>query len=134
MFATKKPSTVFFQAPIGAGALNGIATGHWSRRGLMSFLSFVGALAAFCTTTSFIPQIVKIRKQGADDLSYSMLLLYLSGVLLWLVYGLLLHAAAIIWANAITSFLVALALALKATSRPMREAAGSDDDSLAQAE
>jgi MtN3 and saliva related transmembrane protein len=97
----------------------------------MNPLSFVGARAAFCTTTSFIPQIIKIKKQGADDLSYSMLLLYLSGVLLWLAYGLLLRAAAIIWANAITSFLVALALVLKATSRPVREIAGSDDDSLA---
>jgi MtN3 and saliva related transmembrane protein len=96
----------------------------------MNPLSFVGGLAAFCTTTSFIPQIVKIRKQGADDLSYSMLFLYLAGVLLWLLYGLLLHAAAIIWANAITSLLVALALALKATSRPDSEIAGSNDDSL----
>jgi MtN3 and saliva related transmembrane protein len=96
----------------------------------MNPLSFVGGLAAFCTTTSFIPQIVKIRKQGADDLSYSMLFLYLAGVLLWLLYGLLLHAAAIIWANAITSLLVALALALKATSRPDSEIARSDDNSL----
>ena len=96
----------------------------------MNPLAFVGGLAAFCTTTSFIPQIVKIRKQGADDLSYSMLFLYLAGVLLWLLYGLLLHAAAIIWANAVTSLLVALALALKATSRPDSEIAGSNDDSL----
>ena len=82
----------------------------------MDPLSYVGPLAAFCTTIAFVPQIVKIKKQGADDLSYPMLILYLTGVLLWLVYGLLLHAAAIIWANSITSFLVAVALALKATS------------------
>jgi MtN3 and saliva related transmembrane protein len=82
----------------------------------MDPLSYVGSLAAFCTTTAFVPQIVKIKKQGADDLSYPMLFLYLTGVLLWLVYGLLLHAAAIIWANSITSLLVAVALALKATS------------------
>jgi MtN3 and saliva related transmembrane protein len=100
----------------------------------MNFLSYVGTLAAFCTTTSFIPQIVKIKKQGGEDLSYPMLFLYLSGVLLWLVYGLLLHAAAIIWANAITSFLVALAIALKATSQPLREIAGTDNDSLAEPE
>jgi MtN3 and saliva related transmembrane protein len=96
----------------------------------MNALSYVGALAALCTTTAFIPQIVKIKKQGGDDLSYFMLFLYLAGVLLWLLYGLLLHAAAIIWANAITSLLVALALALKATSRPDSEIAVSNDDSL----
>ncbi|MGB8542895.1 MAG: PQ-loop repeat-containing protein [Candidatus Acidiferrales bacterium] len=100
----------------------------------MNLLSYVGTLAAFCTTASFIPQIVKIRKQGGEDLSYPMLFLYLSGVLLWLVYGLLLHAAAIIWANAITSLLVALAVALKATSQPLREIAGTDNDSLAEPE
>ena len=44
-----------------------------------------------------------------------MLFIYLTGVLLWLIYGLLLHAAAVIWANAATSFLVAVALALKMT-------------------
>jgi uncharacterized protein with PQ loop repeat len=43
-----------------------------------------------------------------------MLFLYLTGILLWLVYGLLLHAAAVIWANAVTSLLVAVALILKA--------------------
>jgi MtN3 and saliva related transmembrane protein len=82
----------------------------------MDLLSYVGALAGFCTTIAFIPQIVKIKKQGADDLSYHMLFLYLTGVLLWLVYGLMLHAAAIIWANSVTSFLVIVAIALKATS------------------
>ena len=83
----------------------------------MDRLSYVGALAGFCTTIAFVPQIIKIKKQGADDLSYPMLFLYLTGVLLWLVYGLILHAAAIIWANSITSFLVGVALALKATPR-----------------
>ena len=81
----------------------------------MDPLSYVGPLAGFCTTIAFVPQIIKIKKQGADDLSYHMLFLYLTGVLLWLVYGLMLHAAAIIWANSITSFLVIVALALKAT-------------------
>jgi MtN3 and saliva related transmembrane protein len=84
----------------------------------MDPLSYVGGLAGFCTTIAFVPQIVKIKKQGADDLSYHMLFLYLTGVLLWLVYGLLLHAAAIIWANSVTSFLVIVALALKATCPP----------------
>jgi MtN3 and saliva related transmembrane protein len=81
----------------------------------MGWLFYVGTIAAVCTTASFIPQIVKIRKQGGEDLSYSMLLLYLAGVLLWLVYGLLLHAAAVIWANTFTSFLVIVALVLKLT-------------------
>ena len=86
----------------------------------MGLLDSVGTVAALCTTGAFIPQIVKIRRQGAEDLSFSMLFIYLTGVLLWLLYGLLLHAAAVIWANAATSFLVAVALLLKsdAACRP----------------
>jgi len=93
----------------------------------MDPLSYVGPLAAFCTTTAFIPQIVKIKKQGADDLSYPMLFLYLTGVVLWLVYGLLLHAAAIIWANSITSFLWPWRSHSKPHPLPPRAIAKADD-------
>jgi MtN3 and saliva related transmembrane protein len=81
----------------------------------MGILSHIGTLAAVCTTGAFIPQIIKIKKQGGDDLSYAMLFFYLLGVLLWLTYGLTLHAPALIWANGATAFLVLVALALKAT-------------------
>jgi MtN3 and saliva related transmembrane protein len=81
----------------------------------MRLIDFIGTVAAVCTTTAFIPQIVKIRRQGGRDLSYPMLFLYLTGIVLWLVYGLLIHAAAVIWANAATTLLIAVALVLKAT-------------------
>jgi 5'(3')-deoxyribonucleotidase/uncharacterized protein with PQ loop repeat len=77
--------------------------------------SLVGTVAAICTTGAFLPHIVKLRKQGGEDLSYSMLAVYLAGVLLWMVYGLLFHAAAVIWANVITFILVATSLILKLT-------------------
>ena len=81
----------------------------------MGLVNYVGSAAAVCTTIAYIPQIFKIRRQGGQDLSYPMLILYLAGILLWLEYGLLLHAAAVIWANVATSLLVAAALVLKAT-------------------
>jgi MtN3 and saliva related transmembrane protein len=84
-------------------------------------LNYVGTLAAICTTTAFIPQILKIRRQGGDDLSYPMLLLYLTGILLWLAYGLFIHAAAVIWANFFTAILVATAMVMKATHSPKSE-------------
>jgi 5'(3')-deoxyribonucleotidase/uncharacterized protein with PQ loop repeat len=83
----------------------------------MSVTAFIGTLAAICTTVAFVPQIVKLRKQGGEDLSYPMLFLYLAGVLLWLVYGLMIHAAAVIWANAIATFLITICITLKATPR-----------------
>jgi 5'(3')-deoxyribonucleotidase/uncharacterized protein with PQ loop repeat len=81
----------------------------------MSALAVIGILAAFCTTVAFIPQILKLRKQGGEDLSYSMLFLYLAGVTLWLVYGLILHAAAVIWANLLGILFVTISIVLKAT-------------------
>jgi MtN3 and saliva related transmembrane protein len=81
----------------------------------MGLAGYVGSVAAVCTTVAFVPQILKIRRQGGGDLSYPMLALYLTGILLWFVYGLLLNAAAVIWANAATAILVAIAIVLKAS-------------------
>jgi MtN3 and saliva related transmembrane protein len=73
----------------------------------------IGFVAAACTTMAFVPQLIKIRKQGGRDLSYLMLFIYLFGLALWLVYGIRLHAPAIIAANLIGIALVGTALALK---------------------
>jgi len=83
----------------------------------MNLVNVIGGVAAVCTTVALVPQILKIRRQGGEDLSYPMLLLYLTGIVLWLVYGLMLHASAVIWANAVTSVLVGIAIVLKATYR-----------------
>jgi MtN3 and saliva related transmembrane protein len=79
----------------------------------------VGSIAAICTTGAFVPQVLKVRRQGGEDLSYAMLGIYFVGVALWFVYGLMLHAPAMIWANAATDLLVAIAIFFKAT-RPGR--------------
>jgi 5'(3')-deoxyribonucleotidase/uncharacterized protein with PQ loop repeat len=91
----------------------------------MAVSGYVGIVAAFCTTVAFVPQIVKLRKQGGDDLSYSMLFLYLAGVLLWLVYGVQVHAVAVIWANALAGMLVLVAIVLKANPRKRKPSQGS---------
>jgi MtN3 and saliva related transmembrane protein len=77
-------------------------------------LGVVGSLAGFCTTVAFIPQVLKIWKQGGRDLSYGMLTLYLTGVLLWLLYGIVAHAREIIVANSASGILISLATILKA--------------------
>jgi MtN3 and saliva related transmembrane protein len=76
-------------------------------------VEILGALAGFCTTFAFVPQLIKIQKQGGRDLSYGMLIFYLTGVLLWLAYGLLLHSPSVILANSATSILIVLAIFLK---------------------
>jgi len=92
----------------------------------------LGFAAAFCTTGAFVPQLVKIRRQGGEDLSYVMLAIYLAGVLLWLSYGLLLHAQAVIWANITATILVLSSIVLKATHPQNR--ATLEADALARAQ
>jgi MtN3 and saliva related transmembrane protein len=74
----------------------------------------VGTVAGFCTTFAFVPQLIKIWKQGGRDLSYGMLALYLIGAMLWFIYGVLLHAQAVIITNFATAIVIAMATAMKA--------------------
>jgi MtN3 and saliva related transmembrane protein len=78
-----------------------------------TWAAVVGSVAGFCTTIAFVPQVLKIWKQGGRDLSYGMLSLYLVGVILWLAYGILLRAQAIIITNASTAVLITIAAGLK---------------------
>jgi 5'-nucleotidase len=77
------------------------------------WIAVVGAVAAASTTVAFVPQIVRVRRQGGRDLSYGMLVLYLTGVLLWLAYGVLIGARAVILANIAATLLVSVTLGLK---------------------
>lgn len=79
-----------------------------------NWITVAGSLGGFCTTFAFVPQVLKIWRQGGRDLSYGMLSLYLVGVILWLAYGILLHAQAVIITNSATAILVAIAAVLKA--------------------
>jgi MtN3 and saliva related transmembrane protein len=74
----------------------------------------VGTVAGLCTTLAFVPQVIKIWRQGGRDLSYGMLALYLIGAILWFIYGVLLHAQAVIITNFATAIVIALATAMKA--------------------
>jgi MtN3 and saliva related transmembrane protein len=87
-------------------------------------IEVLGAIAGFCTTFAFVPQLIKIQKQGGRDLSYGMLAFYLIGVLLWLAYGAFLHSPSVILTNAATSLLILLAILMKASKkrRPCRAA------------
>jgi MtN3 and saliva related transmembrane protein len=74
----------------------------------------IGYVAALLTTASFLPQaILTIRTRDTDSLSLSMYGIFTLGVLLWLIYGIFLHNAAIIAANAVTLVLSASILYVK---------------------
>jgi 5'(3')-deoxyribonucleotidase/uncharacterized protein with PQ loop repeat len=80
---------------------------------LEQWVAIIGTIAALCTTLAFVPQILKTWRTGGRDLSYGMLLAYLAGILLWLVYGILISRMAVIAANVAAIVLVSLNLVLK---------------------
>jgi MtN3 and saliva related transmembrane protein len=62
----------------------------------------VGIIAAICTTSGFIPQIVRgMRTKRLDDVSPVMYTLLILGLALWLSYGVYLEDMIIIVANAV---------------------------------
>jgi len=80
----------------------------------MDSIEILGLVAATLTTTSFVPQVYKAYKhKSTKDVSLSMYLALLVGLILWIVYGAYIQSLAIILANVITSVLVILILILK---------------------
>jgi len=74
----------------------------------------LGTTAAFLTTISFLPQVIKAHKtRETKDLSLVMYILFSIGLMLWTIYGFLLNSAPIIAANAITLMMCSYIVYLK---------------------
>ncbi|HLO67670.1 MAG TPA: SemiSWEET transporter [Holophaga sp.] len=77
-------------------------------------VEYIGFIAAFLTTFSFLPQVVKVwRTRSAEDLSLVMYLMFTTGVFLWLVYGFRIRSAPVAAANAVTLVLALSILVAK---------------------
>ena len=75
---------------------------------------WLGYIAAVLTTAAFLPQVIKtIRSGQTKDISLVMYVMMFSGVALWLVYGLMIHAVPVILANAVTLILSGTILFMK---------------------
>ncbi len=58
----------------------------------MPVVTIVGLVAGFLTTVSFLPQVLRTWKsRSTADISLVMFLIYVTGILLWLIYGLMLY-------------------------------------------
>lgn len=76
--------------------------------------SFLGYLAAFCTTAAFIPQALKVYKSNhTKDISVAMFSLMTFGIILWLIYGIIIVSYPIIIANLLTVFFAVYILLMK---------------------
>ena len=81
----------------------------------MDSVTALGLIAGTLTTLSFAPQVARAwRTRSTADLSLAMLIIFLAGILLWLAYGVVKEALAIIAANAVTAVLIGLILSIKA--------------------
>lgn len=80
----------------------------------MNWVTLIGILAGVLTTISFLPQVIKAWKtKRTEDLSLSMYLIFVSGVVLWLIYGIIKADLPIILANSITAMLAGSVLIMK---------------------
>lgn len=74
----------------------------------------LGLLAGALTTVSFIPQVLQVLKsKNTKGISLPMYIIFVSGVLLWLIYGLLIQEPPVYIANAITFVLSLTILMMK---------------------
>jgi MtN3 and saliva related transmembrane protein len=74
----------------------------------------LGIIAAALTSLSYIPQAKKALTRGATgDLSLKMLLALITGLILWVIYGLLQGDFVIVLANATGATLVGVVLGCK---------------------
>ena len=77
-------------------------------------ITIIGLVAAICTTSSFLPQVIKILKsKETKDISLLMYAILTAGLFLWLVYGVLLSDFPLILANGISFSLAMCVLVLK---------------------
>lgn len=82
----------------------------------MSLIILLGLAAGALTTIAFVPQVVRTWKtKSAHDLSLGMYSILCTGVLLWLIYGLIIEDIPIIVANSVTLSLALIILYFKLT-------------------
>lgn len=80
----------------------------------MEISTIVGLLAAVLTTSSFIPQALKIiRTRNTKDISLWMYIVLTIGTFCWLIYGILLLQVPLILSNTIGFSLTFTILILK---------------------
>ncbi|MEO0407171.1 MAG: SemiSWEET transporter [Cyanobacteria bacterium P01_A01_bin.135] len=80
----------------------------------MDQVTALGLVAGAMTTLAYLPQLFKVwRSKSAEDLSWAMLIILCTGILMWLVYGTYMHDVPVIAANVLTLTLTSIILGLK---------------------
>jgi MtN3 and saliva related transmembrane protein len=84
----------------------------------MDYIKVLGLLAAFFTTIANVPQAIKvIRTRSTKSLSAPTYGMLFTGMVLWVIYGVIRNDLPIILANAIAGALCGIILIIKLLSR-----------------
>ena len=82
----------------------------------INYIDVFGFLATLLTTIAFLPQLYKTwQTKSADDVSIVMLILFITGLICWIIYGLKINSIPILVANLITLIFNLSILILKVT-------------------
>jgi len=74
----------------------------------------LGLVAGAIVVLGFIPQVIRVWKlKSAREISLPFNLLFLAGIVFWIIYGVLLSLASVIMWNSINAVLLSLLLAAK---------------------
>ncbi len=77
-------------------------------------IDLIGYFGAFLTTASFVPQAFQtIRTRNTDGISLAMYVMFVSGVIFWLLYGCLIDNKILIFSNSIVLTLSGMILWVK---------------------
>lgn len=80
----------------------------------MTSITLIGLLAGSLTTIAFLPQVIQTWKtKSTKDISLGMFLTFCTGVLLWIIYGILVKDIPLIVANVATLSLASTILWFK---------------------
>ena len=80
----------------------------------MNWMNITGLVAAFFTTSSFLPQAIKtIKSKDTSAISLWMYVMFTFGTLMWLIYGIEIHNMPVSIANGITLILAMIILFFK---------------------
>ena len=87
-----------------------------------NYIDLFGFLAALLTTIAFLPQLYKTwQTKSAEDVSLIMLILFIIGLICWIIYGSKINSIPIIVANVITFIFNFSILILKISYRKIKE-------------
>lgn len=73
----------------------------------MNYIELTGTLAAVLTTLAALPQVIKLHKtKVVDGLSIWYYIILITGICLWLVYGVMINSLPLIFANVFSILII----------------------------